>query len=161
LRFTGTTGDGYQSDIAIDEVGVIDNIGVPDADFSASTTTPCLNTAIVLTDDSKKTPTLWNWSITPSTHSFVNGTSATSQNPEISFSAYGSYSITLIATNNYGSDTLVQTNYITVSPLPGLPVVETWTFASNSDFTVINPDGGTTWAVAEVAGPTGAKSAAL
>ncbi|NDH77512.1 MAG: PKD domain-containing protein [Flavobacteriia bacterium] len=161
LRFTGTTGDGYQSDIAIDEVAVYDNIGVPDADFSASTSTPCLNTAIVLTDDSKKTPTSWNWSITPSTHSFVNGTSATSQNPEISFSAYGSYSITLIATNNYGSDTLVQTNYITVSPLPGLPIVETWTFASNSDFTVINPDGGTTWAMAEVAGPTGAKSAAM
>ena len=161
LRFTGTTGDGYQSDIAIDEVGVIDNIGVPDANFSASTTTPCLNTAIVLMDDSKKTPTSWNWSITPSTHSFVNGTSATSQNPEISFSAYGSYSITLIATNSYGSDTMVQTNYITVSPLPELPIVETWTFASNSAFTVINPDGGMTWAVAEVAGPTGAKSAAM
>ncbi|MDA7804589.1 S8 family serine peptidase [Schleiferiaceae bacterium] len=158
LRFTGTTGDGYQSDIAIDEVGVIDNIGVPDADFSASTTTPCLNTAIVLTDDSKKTPTSWNWSITPSTHSFVNGTSATSQNPEISFSAYGSYSITLIATNNYGSDTLVQTSYITASPLPVLPIAETWTYASNSDFTVINPDGGKTWTIGEVAGPTGAKS---
>ena len=72
----------------------------------------------------------------------------------ISFSAYGSYSITLIATNSYGSDTMVQTNYITVSPLPELPIVETWTFASNSAFTVINPDGGMTWAVAEVAGPT-------
>ena len=158
LRFTGTTGDGYQSDIAIDEVEVVDNIGVPDADFSASTTTPCLNTAIILTDHSKKTPTSWNWSITPSTHSFVNGTSATSQNPEISFSAYGSYSITLIATNNYGSDTLVQTSYITASPLPVLPIAETWTYALNSDFTVINPDGGKTWTIGEVAGPTGAKS---
>jgi len=161
LRFTGTTGDGYQSDIAIDEVAVYDNIGVPNADFSASTTTPCLNKGIVLNDDSKKTPTSWSWSISPSTYSFINGTSASSQNPQVSFSAYGSYSITLIATNNYGSDTIVQTNYVEVSPLPGLPIVETWTFASNSDFTVINPDGGKTWAVAEVAGPTGAKSSVM
>ena len=161
LRFTGTTGFGYQGDIALDEVSVYDNIGVPEADFFASTTTPCLNTGIVLNDDSKKTPTSWNWSISPSTHSFINGTSASSQNPAVSFSSYGSYSITLIATNSYGSDTIVQTNYVTVSPLPGLPLVETWTNASNTDFTIINPDGGTTWATAEVTGPTGAKSTAM
>ena len=42
LRFIGITGDGYQSDLAIDNISVVDNIGTPIADFSASPSSPCL-----------------------------------------------------------------------------------------------------------------------
>ena len=126
--------------------------------FAPVTNTPCLTTGVVLEDLSTKSPTSWNWSITPNTHSFINGTANTSQNPEVSFSAYGSYTITLIASNTYGSDTLVQTNAVTVSPLHTLPFVETWTGNGTVAFTIENPDGSTSWTKGEVTGPTGAKS---
>ena len=82
---------------------------------------------MILSDLSTKSPTSWNWSITPSTHSFINGTSSSSQNQEVNFSAYGVYTITLIASNSYGADTIVLANAVTVSPLQTLPFVETWT----------------------------------
>ncbi len=158
FRFKGITGDNYQSDMAIDAIEVEDNIGIPVVDFAAVTNTPCLNTGVVLEDLSSKSPTSWNWSITPSSHSFINGTSSSSQNPEVSFSAYGAYTITLIASNAYGTDTLVLANAVTVSPLPSLPFVETWTGNGSVAFTTENPDGSTSWTKGEVTGPTGAKS---
>ena len=158
FRFKGITGDNYQSDLAIDAIEVEDNIGIPVVDFAAVTNTPCLNTGVVLEDLSSKSPTSWNWSITPSSHSFINGTSSSSQNPEVSFSAYGAYTITLIASNAYGADTLVLANAVTVSPLPSLPFVETWTGNGSVAFTTENPDGSTSWTKGEVTGPTGAKS---
>ena len=158
FRFKGITGDNYQSDLAIDAIEVEDNIGIPVVDFAAVTNTPCLNTGVVLEDLSFRSPTSWNWSITPSSHSFINGTSSSSQNPEVSFSAYGAYTITLIASNAYGADTLVLANAVTVSPLPSLPFVETWTGNGSVAFTTENPDGSTSWTKGEVTGPTGAKS---
>jgi PKD repeat protein len=158
LKFIGTTGATYLSDLAIDGIEVYDNVGVPEANFTASTTTPCLNTGITLNDLSTKTPTAWNWSLSPSTFSFINGTSATSQHPEVSFAAYGNYSVTLIASNAYGSDTVTISNFIQVAPLPGLPLVETWTGSAGSDFSFENPDGITTWSKGEVDGISGAKS---
>ena len=160
LRVVGTTGNGYQSDIAIDQFEVEDQIGIPVANFASSTTTPCLNTAMQFQDLSTKTPTSWQWSITPNTYNFIGGTSATSQHPEVSFSAYGTYDVQLIASNSYGSDTLLRSAEIQVSPLPGLPIVETFHTASLSDFTIINPDGQATWAITDVDGPTGAKTGA-
>jgi PKD repeat protein len=113
---------------------------------------------VLLSDLSTKSPTSWNWAITPSTYSFINGTSSTSQNPEVSFSAYGAYTITLIASNTYGADTIVFANAVTVSPLQTLPFIETWTGNGAVAFTTENPDGSTSWAKGEVTGPTGAKS---
>ena len=161
LRFRGITGGGYQSDLAIDNISVVDNIGTPIADFTVSTASPCLNTAVTLMDQSSKSPTSWVWNITPATYTFTNGTSATSQNPEIVFNAIGSYSITLIATNSYGSDTISKVNEITINPLPGLPIVETFINTSLTDFTINNADNGTTWSKGDVDGPTGVKSAAM
>ncbi len=160
LRVTGVTGSGYQSDIAIDQFMVEDQIGIPVANFQSSTSAPCLNTAMQFEDLSTKNPTSWAWSISPNTYSFVAGTSASSQNPEVSFSAYGTYNVQLIATNSYGSDTLLSTAEIQVDPLPGLPIVETFHAANLQDFTIINPDGAATWAITDVDGPTGAKTGA-
>lgn len=160
IRVSGITGDGYQSDMAIDNFAIEDKIGIPEADFTASTPTPCLNTAITLFDASQKSPTSWSWSISPSTFTFVNGTSSTSQNPQVSFSALGTYDITLVASNSFGSDTIVKTNEIVLSVLPKLPLVETFTANNFGDFTLINPDGGTTWVRGDVDGSTGAKTGA-
>jgi PKD repeat protein len=88
---------------------------IPGAEFAAETTTPCLNDTIIMQDQSIKNPQSWSWSISPATYAFVNGTSSSSQNPEVKFTAYGNYSVQLIVTNSYGADTLLKNNFISVN----------------------------------------------
>ncbi|MHC1776577.1 MAG: S8 family serine peptidase [Lentimicrobium sp.] len=84
----------------------------PVAAFTASETSPVILSTVTFTDQSENIPTAWAWSFSPNTVTFVNGTSAASQNPQVQFTALGQYSVTLTATNDYGSDSEVRTNYI-------------------------------------------------
>jgi PKD repeat protein len=99
-------------------VTLVPNTSVPGAAFTSTyaagaCTTPA-NT-YTFTDQSTGGPTAWQWSFSPSAGvSFVNGTSATSQNPQVAFAAVGSYSVTLTATNANGSNTLTASNYLLV-----------------------------------------------
>ncbi|GAB4331192.1 MAG: hypothetical protein Kow00127_23200 [Bacteroidales bacterium] len=88
----------------------------PVADFVADNTNPEIGQTVTFTDLSSGSPTSWSWSISPSTYSFTGGTSASSQNPQVQFSAAGSYTVSLVATNSYGSDTEVKIDYIFVNP---------------------------------------------
>ncbi len=87
----------------------------PVADFTASTTAPAVNSTVVFSDISQNAPTSWAWSFSPADVTFVNGSSASSQNPEVLFSNLGTYTVTLTVTNAYGQDTEVKAGYITVS----------------------------------------------
>jgi PKD repeat protein len=86
--------------------------GTLTAAFSASSTAPCLNSTVTFTDNSGSA-TSWAWSFSPTTVTYVNGTSASSQNPQVQFTAAGNYTVSLTATNADGSDDEVKTNYIT------------------------------------------------
>lgn len=94
---------------------------LPVANFAASATTTCANTTITLTDATTGTPDTWSWSITPATYTFVGGTSAASQNPQIQFNAAGNYNIQLTATSDCGSDVESKANFITVTTPPAQP----------------------------------------
>jgi hypothetical protein len=87
----------------------------PAADFLANNTNPAINAQVNFTDISINIPTSWNWSFSPSTVTYLNGTTAASQHPQVKFTAAGLYTVTLTATNTYGSDTETKTNYIRVS----------------------------------------------
>jgi lysyl endopeptidase len=88
----------------------------PVANFSANQTTVAPGTTVNFTDLSSGVPTSWAWSISPATGwAYAGGTTATSQNPQITFNTIGQYSITLTATNAIGSDQEIKTNYIIVS----------------------------------------------
>ncbi|MHC1776578.1 MAG: C25 family cysteine peptidase [Lentimicrobium sp.] len=86
----------------------------PVAAFAASAISPAILSTVTFTDQSENIPTAWAWSFSPNTVTFVNGTSAASQNPQVQFTALGQYTVTLTATNAYGSDSEVKTNYINV-----------------------------------------------
>ncbi len=64
----------------------------PIADFTTANTniTYCYGSSdtITISDDSYYYPTSWQWTITPSTFNFVNGTDANSENPEIVFNNF-------------------------------------------------------------------------
>jgi PKD repeat protein len=98
------------------------------ADFTASATSGDLTTTISLNDLSTGNPTTWSWMVSPSTSYYVNGTNATSQNPQIRFTADGMYSVTLIVTRGTASSVLTRTGYITVGTL-GF-----WTGLTSSDW---------------------------
>ncbi|NBP06541.1 MAG: hypothetical protein EBV15_10075, partial [Bacteroidetes bacterium] len=66
-------------------------------------------------DRSQPFATSWNWQITPTAGvSFVGGTSAGSRNPRVVFRQAGLYNVSLIATNNFGSDDSTAPNAISI-----------------------------------------------
>ena len=85
----------------------------PVAAFSVNSQQVCINQSVDFTDNSTSNPTSWFWTITPSSYSYVGGTTANSQNPKVQFTAQGvSYSLTLTVSNPYGTDSITKTNYI-------------------------------------------------
>ena len=98
--------------------GDIDNAVAPVADFYVDNTSPAVNSIVELIDISANIPTSWSWSFSPSTVTYKNSTSSTSQFPQFEFDATGTYEVTLEATNANGSDTEIKTGYITVGEAP-------------------------------------------
>ena len=85
--------------------------GPPTAAFSAGTPTICLDTnnTVNFYDETSPFGTSWLWTFeggTPST--------STSQNPTVTYSAAGTYDVTLEVTNSYGTDTIYLPDYVTV-----------------------------------------------
>jgi len=85
--------------------------GPPVAAFSADKETICLDTnnTVNFMDDTVPNATSWSWT-------FEGGLPATStdQNPTVTYSADGMYDVTLVATNSFGTDTVVLADYISV-----------------------------------------------
>jgi PKD repeat protein len=144
---TGTGSNSWSSDIAIDDFEIEDTNSPPGADFDASSTVTCLNTPIDLIDQTAGLVNSWKWIISPSTYSFVGGTNDSSQSPIVSFSSLGTYTITLISSNQFGSDTLTKSNFITVNNGDPLPLLEDFQgIFPPTGWAIDNPDGGITWA---------------
>lgn len=100
----------------------IESSVAPIANFLASPTSPTTEDIVQFTDLSTNSPTSWLWSITPATYTYMNGTDASSQNPQILFTATGNYTISLTATNSHGSDIQTKINYISVSGCGAVPL---------------------------------------
>ena len=107
----GTTTYGEVEDYTLN---IISAILPPVADFTADDTTPELDQTVYFTDLSINDPDSWSWSFNPTTITYMNGTNASSQNPDVSFNAPGYYTVTFIASNPGGSDQEVKLNYIYV-----------------------------------------------
>ncbi len=92
----------------------------PVANFVANQTNVTPATTVSFTDQSTGVPTSWAWAISPATGwTYAGGTTATSQNPQVTFNTIGQYTVTLTATNAQGSDAEVKTNYIIVAAATG------------------------------------------
>ncbi|WP_321375640.1 putative Ig domain-containing protein [uncultured Draconibacterium sp.] len=83
----------------------------PVADFTADVTTVYVNAPVQFTDLSSNAPTEWCWD-------FGDGQTSDIQNPAVSYAIAGTYSVTSIVSNAYGSDTLILQDYITVNEMP-------------------------------------------
>ena len=100
----------------------------PVANFVASATTVTTGTTVTFTDLTSGIPTSWAWVVSPATGwAYAGGTTASSQNPQITFNTVGFYTITLTATNAQGADGETKTNYIQVTTGTPGPCVGTGT----------------------------------
>ncbi len=122
--------------------------------FKTSNKVPCVNETVDLTDTCLTPTTASSWVISPSTYTFIGGTSASSKNPQVQFTAPGTYNITLTVTNSGGTFTTVKNNYITVDGF-ALPYTENWeTPANYANWTIDNPDASIGWGIYTTGGNT-------
>lgn len=89
----------------------------PAPDFVSSLSSSCSGQAVSFTDISTNAPTSWAWTFTDGTTTLTD----TAQNPTVTFATAGTYSVTLTATNSFGSNTVTVNNYITVNQAPATP----------------------------------------
>jgi PKD repeat protein len=81
-------------------------VTIPVASFAVNATSGTIPCGVQFIDTSTNSPASWTWS-------FGDGGTSTEQNPSHEYTSAGSYSVTLIATNSAGSDTVTKAGYIT------------------------------------------------
>ncbi|MDA3910553.1 MAG: PKD domain-containing protein [Bacteroidales bacterium] len=91
----------------IESVEVLSGPQPPIADFSADITSACGFLTVQFSDQSSNTPTTWDWD-------FGNGTLSSEQNPQITYTSPGTYSVTLTVANAQGSDVETKIDFITI-----------------------------------------------
>ncbi|QNE40792.1 PKD domain-containing protein [Hymenobacter sp. NBH84] len=79
----------------------------PRAGFAVDWPKSCTGT-VQFRDQSESVPTAWQWS-------FGDGTTANEQHPQHTYAAPGTYTVSLRATNRYGSHTTTQTKAVIVT----------------------------------------------
>jgi PKD repeat protein/photosystem II stability/assembly factor-like uncharacterized protein len=124
----------------------------------APISSPCNTGEIIqLRSRSLNNPTNYRWSINPSTYSFQNNSTDTSESPHVSFSAKGWYNVSLYVENINGADSITEYAAFRVGGLP-LPYSEDFNATDSlGDWTVDNPDmvPGLGWQQVNVLGPQG------
>lgn len=106
-----------RSYISNDKVGSYGNIvsfttGIlPVAAFTGTPANITAGQIVQFTDQSTNIPKSWIWN-------FGDGGTSTAQNPSHTYTSAGTYTVSLKVSNNYGSNTLTRTNYITVADVP-------------------------------------------
>jgi len=86
----------------------------PSAAFASNDSAFCSETCVDFFDQSTNFPTSWQWSFPGG-----NPSSSAQQNPtNICYSTSGTYDVTLITSNSFGSDTITLSNFITVNAAP-------------------------------------------
>jgi PKD repeat protein len=111
VSLIATNSAGTDTETKAAYINVVTGGIAPTADFVGSPTTIPVGGSVNFSDLSQNFPTSWNWT-------FTGGTPATSstQNPTgISYSAAGTYTVTLTASNAFGTDSETKTAYINVT----------------------------------------------
>jgi PKD repeat protein len=88
-------------------IKILSSTQMPTAAFTANATMSCGGT-VSFTDNSTGIPTAWLWN-------FGDGNTSNLQNPTHTYSNAGTYTVSLTATNQFGSNTSTKNNYIFVA----------------------------------------------
>ncbi len=102
-------------------------VAAPEANFSVDTTNGTAPLLIHFTDQSLNAPTSWSWD-------FGDGSVSSVQNPSHNYTAFGTYTVKLVARNITGQDSVIYENFITVT----VPAISEG-FGTNNIFVSPNP----------------------
>jgi PKD repeat protein len=108
----------------------------PTANFNANDSGICAGEDVSFNDLSSGTPTTWSWTFeggSPSSHS---GSSP----PQISYNTPGIYDVTLVVTNNEGTDSYTLNDYINVYDDPSITLTVTDVSCEGSNNGAITSD---------------------
>ncbi len=101
--------------VHIDEMYFETEGGIPEppvADFVGSPTSGYAPLSVSFADQSTGVPTSWSWD-------FGDGVgTSTAQSPSYSYADAGTYTVSLVAANAYGSDTETKVGYVSVTDAP-------------------------------------------
>lgn len=117
--------------------------GPPTAAFTATPLSGNAPLTVNFTNQSTGVATSWLWN-------FGNGATSTAQNPSQQYTAPGTYTVTLTASNACGSDEEVKTNFITVTNTPSnlalnKPATASSTNGSNTPSNAVDGSTSTYW----------------
>jgi uncharacterized protein (TIGR02145 family) len=111
VTLTVSNNIGSDSEIKTNYISVSASGTAPDAGFTADQTSIIVEETVNFTDQSINDPTSWSWN-------FGDGGTSTEQNPSHQFNTEGVFTVSMSATNSYGTDTETKNNYITVESKP-------------------------------------------
>ena len=163
IRLRGITGTDFTSDLALDDIQILESAAPPVAAFTASQTGICSGSTVTFSDQSQNNPVSWSWSFNPATVTYAGGTSATSQNPQVTFNSAGVYDVTLTATNSFGNNASTQVGYISVDQAAIIPITENFQGISfpPTNWNVVSAGAAFTWTNSpSVTGASGAATIA-
>jgi PKD repeat protein len=127
----------HGNNLWIDNINISGNVnGAPLANFSGSTNL-CENGNSVFSDISVPAATSWNW-----TFPGGNPASSTAQNPSVSWTTAGTYTITLVATNAFGNTSTTQVVTVNSAPVPDAGMDSSYCSAT---YVHLNASGGQTY----------------
>jgi PKD repeat protein len=109
LTVTNALGSDVSSETGY--ISVSASATAPVASFSGDPSAGTAPLSVEFTDTSTNSPTTWTWD-------FGDGGTSTSEEPTHTYTAAGSYTVSLTAANNAGSNVSVQKNTIDVSAAP-------------------------------------------
>ncbi|MDP3396888.1 MAG: PKD domain-containing protein [Methanoregula sp.] len=108
---------GYSISTQVTFINVTATGLAPVANLNGTPTSGTAPLTVKFMDDSTNDPTIWNWSFGDG--SLVN---ATVQDPIHTYTSAGNYTVSLNATNSWGSNTSTWTNYIKVNSSGSTPI---------------------------------------
>ncbi|MCU0292226.1 MAG: SBBP repeat-containing protein [Thermoanaerobaculaceae bacterium] len=114
-----------KTDAFIVKIGTGSSGGAPTAAFTWSPTAPAVGQVVGFTDTSTGTPTSWAWS-------FGDGATSAQRNPTHTYSAAGSKTVTLTATNQHGSSLRTQTVAVGCQAITAKPTLTATSVQSTS-----------------------------
>lgn len=136
FKFKNTSG--YGSRIWIDNLTFIfDSKAAPYSEFMIESKRLCSDLPIRFTDKSVGEPTSWTWT-------FPGGVPSTSidKNPSVVYSNPGSYDVTLVTSNSYGTGTkMLKEKVIVIKEKNNIPFTENFADVFPiKDWEIVNPD---------------------
>lgn len=133
-EYTGFPGYFTLNDIPASTFYINGQVGPQfDVNFTADNLVPGIGQPVAFTDQTSGGPTSWAWSFSPASVTFLNGTGAGTQNPQVTFNVNGPVAVTLAATSGGCTISRTVADYIhsgTAGLWTGLTSAD-WNTASN------------------------------